>query len=120
MIQNLEDIRLQAKKFADDRNWAQFHSPKNLSMALSVEAAELMEHFQWLNESESASPNAAKVATIAEEVADVQIYLVMLADKLGIDILTAVSEKIKKNEKRYPAHRVFGSARKHSEYQENP
>lgn len=100
---NLEDLQKRLREFADERDWEAFHSPKNLSMALSVEAAELVEHFQWLTQHESRVPAADKKAAIAEEIADIQIYLAMIADKLGIDIETAVLSKIETNAKKYPA-----------------
>lgn len=98
--------------FARERNWEKFHAPKNLAMALSVEAGELLEHFQWLTESESRCLGSTKLSEVAEEVADVQIYLLMLAEKLGIDLARAVEEKIEKNRARYPADEVRGSAKK--------
>lgn len=116
MIKNLDDVRRRARDFAVKRDWEQFHSPKNLAMALSIEAGEVMEHFQWLSEEAAAALPEATRAAVAEELADVQIYLVMLADKLGVDLLRAVAAKMEKNESRYPADRVRGSARKHSEY----
>jgi NTP pyrophosphatase (non-canonical NTP hydrolase) len=88
--------------FADERDWKQFHSPKNLSMALSVEAAELLEHFQWLTEEESSSPDSIDRDAVAAEIADIQIYLAMLADQLGVDIERAVYEKIDANAEKYP------------------
>lgn len=117
MIDNLEDLRIRASRFADERDWQQFHSPKNLAMALSVEAAELMEHFQWLREESSASLPAETQAAVADEIADVQVYLVMLADKLGIDILQAVAAKMEKNAAKYPVEKVRGSPRKYTEYE---
>jgi NTP pyrophosphatase (non-canonical NTP hydrolase) len=90
------------KLFADERDWKQFHSPKNLSMALAVEAAELLEHFQWLTEEESSSPDSVDRDEVATEIADIQIYLAMLADKLGVDIDKAVYKKIDANAAKYP------------------
>ena len=90
------------REFANERDWEQYHSPKNLSMALSVEAAELVEHFQWLTESQSSSPGALDTNELANEIADVQIYLVMLADKLGVNIDLAVERKIAANALKYP------------------
>jgi dCTP diphosphatase len=98
--------------FAREREWEKFHSPKNLAMALAVEAAELLEHFQWLTEQESRHLESAKIREIEEEAADVQIYLLMLADKLGIDLIRAVEAKIEKNRSKYPAEHVRGSAAK--------
>lgn len=102
------------RQFAAERDWDQFHSPKNLAMALSVEAAELVEIFQWLTEAQSADPDDATRAAAAEEIADVQIYLVRLADRLGIDIARAVDEKLAVNARKYPADEVRGSAVKYS------
>ena len=99
---NIQDLQERLRKFADERDWNQFHSPKNLSMALSVEAAELLEHFQWLTEAESKSLEEIERASVAEEIADIQIYLVMLAGKLEIDIEKAVSAKIESNAVKHP------------------
>lgn len=104
------------RDFAEQRDWTQFHSPKNLAMALAVEAAELMEHFQWVGEAESAALNAEKLAAVADEIADVQLYLIRLADRLNIDIPQAVAIKTRKNEEKYPVEKVRGSARKYTEY----
>jgi NTP pyrophosphatase (non-canonical NTP hydrolase) len=98
--------------FARAREWEKFHSPKNLATALSVEAAELLEHFQWLTETESRHLDPDTISEIAEEAADVQIYLLMLAEKLGVDLGLAVEAKIEKNRARYPADEVRGSAKK--------
>jgi NTP pyrophosphatase (non-canonical NTP hydrolase) len=101
---NLFDIQQKLRKFARDRNWDQFHSPKNLSMALAAEAAELLEIFQWLTEEESKNIIKSKneLAEVKEEIADIFIYLVRLADKLNIDIEKEVLAKIALNEKKYP------------------
>ncbi len=101
---NLNDIQQTLRKFAEERNWDQFHSPKNLSMALAAEAAELLEIFQWLTEDQSKDiVNSEKeIAQVKEEIADVLIYLVRLADKLNIDIEKEVLAKIALNEKKYP------------------
>jgi NTP pyrophosphatase (non-canonical NTP hydrolase) len=103
-IMNLPDIQQKLRKFAEDRNWDQFHSPKNLSMALAAETAELLEIFQWLTEEQSKDiVNSEKeIAQVKEEIADVFIYLVRLADKLNIDIEKEVLAKIALNEKKYP------------------
>ena len=100
----------QLRRFVAQRNWAQFHTPKNLSMALMVEAAELMEHFQWLTAEESKSLTPEQEAEVADEIADVQIYLTMLADRLGIDIAAAIQAKIRKNAAKYPANAADGAA----------
>lgn len=118
-MKDLEEVRQRLQSFAETRDWDKFHSPKNLSMALSVEASELVECFQWLTEDESRSLNADQLSAVAEEIADVQLYLVRLSDKLGIDIATAVRNKIEKNEAKYPADKVRGSAKKYSDYPQN-
>ena len=99
---NIEKLQQRLREFASERDWEQFHSPKNIAMTLSVEASELLEHFQWLTESQSAAPEAVNRDEVATEIADVQIYLAMLADKLGIDIEKAVEEKIEVNGIKYP------------------
>jgi len=116
MEKSLEDLKIRLREFAAARDWDQFHSPKNLAMALIVEAAELVEHFQWLKEEESAALPADKLEEVEQELADIQIYLIRLADKLDIDLLSAVNSKIKLNEKKYPADRVQGSSKKYTEY----
>jgi NTP pyrophosphatase (non-canonical NTP hydrolase) len=102
------------RRFASERDWEQFHSPKNLAMALSVEASELVEVFQWLTEAQSADLEVATRAAVADEIADVQIYLARLADRLGIDIPRAVDDKMALNARKYPADKVRGSATKHT------
>ncbi len=116
-MQSLESVRKRLREFAAVRDWDQFHSPKNLSMALSVEASELVECFQWLTEEQSHSLNAKQLAAVTDEIADVQLYLIRLADKVGVDIGAAVEQKIKKNEAKYPAEKVKGSSKKYSEYE---
>jgi NTP pyrophosphatase (non-canonical NTP hydrolase) len=117
-MNKLDKIKVRLRQFADERDWDQFHSPKNLAMALIVEAAELVEHFQWLTEKQSQKLPADKLAEVEQEIADIQIYLIRLADKLGIDVEKAVNNKIKLNEKRYPADKVRGKAGKYEEYDE--
>jgi len=110
------ELRDRLRSFAAERDWDQFHSPKNLASALSVEAAELLEHFQWLTEEESANLPPARHAEVRDELADVLIYLVRLADKLGVDLLEAAAGKIDKNAVKYPADKVRGSMKKYSDY----
>ncbi|MFO7603299.1 MAG: nucleotide pyrophosphohydrolase [Gammaproteobacteria bacterium] len=105
------------RTFADERDWDQFHAPKNLCMALMVEAAELAEHFQWLSEQQSLELSGDKLQEVAYELADVFIYCIRLADKLGVDLPSVVDEKIALNEKKYPADQVRGSAKKYTEYE---
>lgn len=113
----LETIRQRLRKFASDRDWDQFHSPKNLVMALSVEASELVECFQWLTEKQSNELDEQKRAAVADEIADVQLYLIRLADKVNINILEAVEQKLTKNEAKYPTEKVKGSAKKYNEFE---
>jgi len=114
--ESLRDLADHLRKFAAERDWEQFHSPKNLSMALLVEVAEIAEHFQWLTEQQSRDLDAAKRAEVAHELADSLIYLVRLADQLGIDLLEAAERKLALNETKYPADKVRGSPKKYSEY----
>ena len=111
----LESLRLALRRFAAERDWDQFHSPKNLAMALSVEAAELLEHFQWLSDAQSSALGAETRIKVSEELADVLLYLVRLADKLNIDLALAASEKLKINAAKYPADKARGSSKKYSE-----
>lgn len=115
-MKDLEEIRQRVASFAKERDWDQFHSPKNLAMALSVEAAELMEHFQWLSEAQSRELDDDTLAAVADEIADVQVYLVRIADSLGVDILSTVKTKMEKNAQKYPAEKVRGSAKKYNAY----
>jgi dCTP diphosphatase len=112
----LDDLTLRLRAFAAARDWDQFHSPKNLAMALTAEAGELSAEFLWLTESESHSPTPEQLARIRAECADVLIYLVSLADKLNIDLIAAAHEKIDENERKYPADKVRGSAKKYTDY----
>ncbi len=116
MTLDLEKLRVELRRFAKARDWDQYHSPKNLSMALAVEAAELLERFQWLTEEQSRKLDAKTLRGVEEEMADVQIYLVRLGDRLGVDIGGAVKRKMRLNRSRYPARLVKGSIRKYSAY----
>lgn len=109
-------LRDKLRAFAEARDWDQFHSPKNLSMALMVEAAELLEHFQWLTEVQSAKLPSGDLQAIGEELADIMLYLVRLSDKLDIDLHEAALLKLEKNAAKYPAEQVRGSAKKYSDY----
>lgn len=109
-------LRDKLRAFAEARDWDQFHSPKNLSMALMVEVAELMEHFQWLTEAQSNNLDAEKKSVVAEELADILLYLVRLSDKLDVDLPKATLHKLEKNAMKYPVEQVRGSAKKYSEY----
>jgi len=116
MHMKIDKVKKQLRQFAEDRDWVQFHSPKNLSMALSAETGELLEHFQWLSEKDSYDLSDHKKLAVAEEIADIQIYLIRLADQLGIDLEKAVQNKIVVNETKYPAEQVKGSSQKYTEY----
>lgn len=113
---NLEPLRQRLAQFAAERDWDQFHSPKNLAMALIAEAAELVEHFQWLTEAQSHGLPPKKLEEVAMELADILLYLIRAADKLGVDLIEAAYRKIEINERRYPADKVRGDARRASEY----
>ena len=102
----MEDLVQKLREFAKERDWDQFHSPKNLSMALSVEVAEIAEHFQWLTQEQSKNLDPAKLAELKDEIGDVLIYLIRLADKLGIDPIEAAREKMEKNRSKYPIEKV--------------
>ncbi|MFZ3089980.1 MAG: nucleotide pyrophosphohydrolase [Nitrospirota bacterium] len=112
----MEKLIHKLKAFAKDRDWDQFHSPKNLAMALSVEAAEIVELFQWMTEEQSKNLSPEKIEKLKEEIGDVMIYLTKLADKLGINPIDAAKEKLKINEKKYPAALVKGKSEKYNEY----
>jgi dCTP diphosphatase len=112
----LRELADRLRHFAEERDWEQFHSPKNLAMALVAEAGELAAEFQWLTEEQSHTPDAAQLARIRAEAADVLNYLVRLSDKLGIDLIAAAHEKMAENARRYPAEKVRGSAKKYTEY----
>ena len=114
---SLEALRARLARFAAERDWEQFHSPKNLSMALIAECAELVEHFQWISEAESRSLAPDRLEAVRLELADILIFLVRCADRLGVDLIAAANDKIAINDARYPADRVRGSARRAAEYE---
>ncbi|MES2981136.1 MAG: nucleotide pyrophosphohydrolase [Verrucomicrobiota bacterium] len=114
----LEDIAAKIRNFRDERDWAQFHNPKDMAIALSIEASELLEHFLWKSPDELESRISEKREEIEEEIADIGIYLTELADILGIDLLAVMEKKIEKNALKYPAQRVKGSSKKYNEYSE--
>ena len=115
---SLDVLNARLLRFAQERDWEQFQSPKNLAMALAGEVGELLEHFQWLTEAQSASLSPDKRRAVSHELADILTYLVRLAQRLDIDLLAAVNEKIAINERRYPADKVRGDARRASEYED--
>ena len=111
MTADLDTLRDRLRAFALARDWGQFHSPKNLACALSVEAAELLEHFQWMTEEQSRAPDDAQRAKIAHEAADVLLYLIQLADQLGIDLLAAADRKMALNAAKHPVASARGNGR---------
>lgn len=113
---SLEQLRQRLATFAAERDWDQFHSPKNLAMALIAEAAELVEHFQWLTEEQSMALAPDKLEQVRHELADILIYVIRTADKLDVDLIEAANDKILINETRYPAEKVRGDARRAEEY----
>jgi dCTP diphosphatase len=117
-INSLESLRDRLREFAKERDWDQYHTPKNLSMALIGEAAELIEHFQWVDGNKSHILTEKTRHSVEEELADILIYLVRISDKLEIDLYDSVERKIAINEKKYPAEKVRGSAKKYTEYED--
>jgi dCTP diphosphatase len=113
---DFDRIKKKVRQFVVDRDWDQFHSPKNLSMALIVEAAEMVEHFQWLTEEQSSNLSPEKLAEVEQELADIQVYLISLAEKLKLDLIAAVEKKLVLNAQKYPADQVRGSSKKYTEY----
>ena len=113
--QALEELTARVEAFVEARDWAQFHSPKNLSMALAGEVGELIEHFQWLTQDQSRTLPEATHEAVRQEIADVQIYLLLLARKLDIDLLEAASDKLEMNARKYPVEKARGNARKYSD-----
>ena len=112
----LASLRDVVRVFVDERDWDKFHTPKNLSAALSVEAGELLEHFQWLERGDAAELGADKLAQVRHEMADVLAYLIRLADKLDVDLHAVLLEKMVLNREKYPADKVRGDAHKYSQY----
>ena len=111
----LKQLNKEVTRFVEERDWNQFHSPKNLSMALIVEAAELVEHFQWLQSEESDMLTEGKRDEVAEELSDILIYTVRLADRMGVDLELATRNKLEKNRRKYPVNKARGSSSKYTE-----
>ncbi len=111
---DLESLRDQLRIFAAERDWNQFHSPKNLAAALAVEASELLEHFQWLTEAQSQQLPLETLDEVRAEVADVLLYLIRISDKLGIDLIEAANAKIALNAEKYPVEKARGSSKKYT------
>ncbi len=115
MADSLHDLARQLDQFARDRDWQQFHSPKNLASALVVEAGELLEHFQWMTEERSRELAPVTRDAVGAEIADVLLYLIQLASALGIDPIAAAQAKLKLNALKYPVDRARGNSRKYDE-----
>jgi dCTP diphosphatase len=115
---DIDQIKHRLREFATARDWDQFHSPKNLASAISVEAAELLEIFQWLSDEGSRTLDADTKVKVEHEVADVFLYLIRLADKLDIDIIAASGRKITINEEKYPVALAKGNAKKYTEFKD--
>jgi len=113
--EGLQTLRDQLRQFAAEREWDQFHSPKNLAIALSVEASELLEHFQWLTVEQSQSMSPETLLAVRKEMADVLLYLIRLADKLDVDLLDAAKDKLLENAQKYPAEKARGSSKKYTD-----
>ena len=113
---SLEALAARIRAFAHERDWDQFHTPKNLAMGVAIEAAELMEEFHWLTPEQSAALPAQTMESVRHEMADVFVYLVLLADKLGVDLMAAAADKIAINAGKYPADAVRGKATKYDKY----
>lgn len=116
MADSLEALRSRINQFVKERDWEQFHSPKNLAMAMIVEAAELVEHFQWDTLEESYQLDDEKREKVGQELADTFVYLLRIAEVTGIDLIEAANLKIDLNAKKYPVEKVRGSNKKYTEY----
>ena len=115
MPTDIESLKSTLRTFAAEREWDQFHTPKNLASALAVEASEILEHFQWLTEEQSWSLTEAKRQAVGDEIADVLFYLIRLADKLDVDIMAAARDKLAKNAAKYPVEKAKGRITKYTE-----
>ena len=116
MNDSLENLRAKINQFVTERDWAQFHTPKNLAMAMIVEAAELVEQFQWDTPQESQDLTPKKREAVAHELADTFVYLLRLAEVLQIDLIQAANEKIVLNAQKYPVEKAKGSNAKYTAY----
>jgi dCTP diphosphatase len=116
MADSIDDLRLRVNTFVEERDWAQFHSPKNLAMAMIVEAGEVVEHFQWMTEDESRSLDAQTKEQVGQELSDTLVYLLRIAEVCGIDLIAAANKKIDLNAKKYPVEKCKGSNAKYTSY----
>lgn len=117
MTDSIDALRTRVNRFVEEREWAQFHSPKNLAMAMIVEAAEVVEHFQWMTEDDSRQLDAATREQVGQELADTFVYLMRIAEVCGIDLIAATNAKIDLNAQKYPVEKCRGSNAKYTEYQ---
>ncbi len=118
MTDSIDELRNRVNNFVAERDWAQFHTPKNLAMAMIVEAAELVEQFQWDTPQESMQLTPEKREAVSHELADTFVYLLRIAEVLGIDLIAAANEKIDLNAKKYPVEKARGSNAKYTAYEE--
>lgn len=114
-MSDLDELRAALRAFTAEREWNRFHSPKNLAVALSVESAELLEIFQWMSEAESRRLEPAALAAADEEIADVLLYVLLLADALGIDPVAAAQRKMQVNARKYPVDKARGTSKKYTQ-----
>ncbi len=112
----MEELKKQIEEFTRERDWDQFHSPKNLAVGLSIEASELLENFLWVDDQDSYQLPEKKLDNLQDELGDVLIYLIGLADKFGLDPIACAKQKMVKNRQKYPVDLVRGSAKKYTEY----
>jgi dCTP diphosphatase len=112
---SIEYVTAQLARFRDEREWARFHTPKNLALSLAIEVGELLEHFQWIADDDVPAHVAEHGAEVAEELADVALYVMQLADVLGVSLADALRDKLALNAERYPAHAARGSSAKHTQ-----
>jgi len=113
--QSLSELQAVIRRFCDDRDWDQFHNPKDLSISLALEAAEVLEHFQWKDKDEMAKHSIENKDAIAEELADVFYWVLLISNKLDINLVGAFQDKMKKNENKYPIDKAKGSHKKYTE-----
>lgn len=112
---DLENIKSKIRAFRDERDWMQFHSPKNLAISITLESAELLEHFQWKSEQEAEQHAVSAKDEIADEIADIAVYLIELSDNLDIDLEKSILNKLLKNAEKYPPEKAKGNAKKYTE-----
>lgn len=115
MASDIADLQKRIRKFVDDRDWDQFHNPKDLAISLSLEAAEVLEHFQWKNEDEMADHIKNRKDDVGEEIADVLYWVLLLSNKIDLDLTDAFEKKMQKNEAKYPIEKAKGSHKKYTE-----